>query len=159
MSECHTPPKLVRSCGSLVTSMISGWSASPSTNGYRAERPEPPAERDELRRRQALVAEEHDQMVEQRLADAGNDVVRQRLRQVDAMDLRAERAGNGMHGQRETGFRIHGDLVPAGNCSTSASRPSSPATISMTRSSALTKAVAKRGSRALRTFITPAPTR
>src|SRR5438132_1094588 len=33
VSECQTPPKFVRSCGSFVTSMISGYSASPSTNG------------------------------------------------------------------------------------------------------------------------------
>src|ERR1043165_8600061 len=45
-----------------------------------------------LRRRQRLVAEEDDQVVEQRLADRRPLVVAQILRQIDAVDLRPQRA-------------------------------------------------------------------
>src|SRR3546814_19362573 len=48
-------------------------------------------ERQQLCRRQVLVAEEHHQMVEQRLADRRHDVVREVIRQVDAADLGPER--------------------------------------------------------------------
>src|SRR5438093_853664 len=34
VSECQTPPKLIRSCSSFTTGMISGYSSSPFTNGY-----------------------------------------------------------------------------------------------------------------------------
>src|SRR4029079_16104526 len=115
-----------------------------------------------------LVAQDHYWISRRVLADAGHDVVRQRLRQVDAVDLGAERTGNGIGGQHKTGLRVHGDLAPdasvegitsprAGNCSTNASSPSSPATSAKSCSSALTNAVAKRGSRSLCAIIAPVP--
>ncbi len=49
-------------------------------------------EREEAFRRELLVAEEHDEVLEPRGADRGDDVVVELRREVDARDLRAERA-------------------------------------------------------------------
>ncbi len=57
---------------------------------------EAPGEGQELRRAQNLIAKEHDQMVEQRAADFGDRLGRQLARQLDAEDLGADRAGDGV---------------------------------------------------------------
>ena len=73
MSECQTPPKFTRSCSSLATSMTSGKPAMPGDERVLDRAAHGRREGEELRRRQFLVAEEHDEMVEQRLADAVGD--------------------------------------------------------------------------------------
>ena len=125
------------------------------------ERAEAAPERDELRGRELLVAKEHDQMVDQRTADTRYGVVGQRLRQVGAVYLRAQRAGDGHDIERILLARVQGGVAETllGNCSTSTSRPSAPATIEKSRSSALTNAVAKRGNREPHALIAPSQTR
>src|SRR3546814_15097738 len=62
------------------------------TERMRLDRPEPFGEGDLQGRRDLLVAEEDDDVVMEGLQDFGEERVVHRLRQVDAEDLRAERA-------------------------------------------------------------------
>src|ERR1700704_6623768 len=44
VSECQTPPKLIRSCSSFTTGMMSGYSSSPFTKGYSMVSPKSPGQ-------------------------------------------------------------------------------------------------------------------
>ena len=64
----------------------------PLTNGYSTGSPKRRAKREELRRRQLLVAKEDDEVIEPGPADRRDRIVVELLREIDAEDLRAERA-------------------------------------------------------------------
>jgi len=57
------------------------------------ERPEPPAEAHELLRGEVLVGEEDDQVIQEGRAQCRDELGRHVLGEVEAGDLRAERAG------------------------------------------------------------------
>jgi hypothetical protein len=76
---------------------------------------EAPGEGEEPRRRQALAAEEDDEVVEPGAADCGDRVVVDLARQIDARDLRADRPGEGMDFRRipSHASRTSGAMPPA----------------------------------------------
>ena len=72
----------------------------PLTNGYSTGSPMRRGEREERRRVERLVAEEHDEVLQPRPPDLGHGLVGQIGREVDAGDLGAERAGDRLHRDR-----------------------------------------------------------
>src|SRR4051812_33175006 len=89
------PPKLCRSCSSFLTSMTSGKPSRPLTKGYSTGRP--------MRRARAMNCggvsgwswKKMTRCSRKCAPDLRHHVFGQFLRQIDAMDLGAERAGNG----------------------------------------------------------------
>src|SRR5204863_378324 len=67
---------------------------------------EAPRKCEELRGREVLVAEEDHEVLEPRPADVGVDAVVERGAQIDARDLGAERARDGMDGDRHAGVKV-----------------------------------------------------
>ena len=80
--------------------MTSGVSGNPFTNGYSMALAEAPAEGEELGGRQALVAEEDDEVLEPGAADRPDRLLAGVPGEVDAGDLGAERARDGMNAER-----------------------------------------------------------
>ena len=69
----------------------------PLTNGYSTGSPMRRANARNAVGSEGLVAEEHDEVLEPRAADLGHGLVGEVGREVDAADLRAERAGDRQH--------------------------------------------------------------
>ena len=102
------PPKLTRSCGSLMTGSTSGHSGRPLTSGYSAGLAEALGQRQQLLRRELLIAEEDHDVLEQGGAQLLDRVVVERLGEIDAEDLGAERAGERADFQTGSGHQRHG---------------------------------------------------
>ena len=80
--------------------MTSGVSGNPFTKGYSMGFAEAPAEGEELGGRQALVPEEDDEVLEPGAADRPDRLLAGVPGEVDAGDLGAERARDGMNAER-----------------------------------------------------------
>ena len=91
------PPKLVFSCSSLMTGMISGNSSQALDERILDDLAEAPGEGEKAGGRQILVAEEDDVVVEPGAADGANGVVVHLRAQVDAVNLRSDGAGDGAY--------------------------------------------------------------
>ena len=89
----------------------------------------PPRERQLPFRRQRLVAEENDQVVQQCTAYFGQHLVRQVARQVGPVDLRPERPGNTMRRNvtvlAVVQHLVHGIALPPSSASLLLSAPAS----------------------------------
>ena len=86
--------------GASMTAMISGKPSMPRHERVLDRLADAPGEREERRRAELLVAEEHDEVLEPRPADLGHRLVGEVGREVDAADLGAERAGDRRHRDR-----------------------------------------------------------
>ena len=74
--------------------------------GHAAEPAEEPAEGQMLLRRQVLVAEEEDEVLDEGAPDLRRRRVAEWRRQIDAGNLRPQRAGDRPHGDRLIGHAV-----------------------------------------------------